>query len=180
MCSRVKTPRWLRDIRTQFATAMDWHIAEQTASFVKAGDKLPFVIQGREGHRVLSSSTWGVPINDGRIYNARMENVSKRPMWNDPANKRVIIPITSFWERNVWVRPKDDQILPAAGLYIPVYSEKPLVICTFDLLNQTVPELQKLRGPFILNSDDIEGWLTGTVSTDTIRPAVIDFALSKA
>jgi hypothetical protein len=164
MCARTRTSRSLRDIRNRFLTQLDYRISEPSSQYSYPGSTIPFVIKGKEVDRVLSSSTWGYPLNNDTnkyIYNARIENVPTKSFWHPYQNSRVLIPVTSFFEKDEWFAPKDHNLIALGGLYMRDTYFRSLIVCTTPSVQ---PDMiaSNSRMPVVIHQDQWSDWLDPT------------------
>ena len=115
MCGRYYLDEQLKYDLTRWVIIPDGHIFPY-------GDIHP----GEEGFIILKGhygdyKTWGYPLNQKRVFNARIETVLEKKMFKEDAVKRrCIIPISGFyeWDRaHAQYRFTNNHILYLAGIY---------------------------------------------------------------
>jgi putative SOS response-associated peptidase YedK len=150
------------------------------------------VIHAKESDRELTTMRWGlVPFfwkktlkEAPSTFNARAETAAEKPMFRSAfKNGRCIIPASGFYE---WTGGKKDRqphlftardgspILAFAGLLdkwrAPEGEE--LLSCTIIVsgANEWMTSYHD-RMPVLLKADEIDGWLSGSLGQEVLKPA---------
>lgn len=151
MCGRYYLDEQLKDDLTRWVIIPDGHIFPY-------GDIHP----GEEGFIILKGhygdyKTWGYPLDQKRVFNARIETVLEKKMFKEDAVKRrCIIPISGFyeWDRaHTQYRFTNHHILYLAGIYQDDY---------FTILTKEAEDIMSgihSRMPVIVSFEDIDLWL---------------------
>jgi putative SOS response-associated peptidase YedK len=142
-----------------------------------------------EGKRELVSMRWGlVPFfwkkslkEVPATFNARAESIAEKPMFREAfRRRRCIIPASGFFE---WTGERGDKqphlftaadgspILAFAGLWDrwrnPATGEELLLVSGAS--DWMIPYHDRM--PVLLSAGDIDGWLSGMLGADALRPA---------
>ena len=146
---------------------------------VRPTNEAPVIIHQGTGVISLENLRWGFSKWDGKgvIINARVETLQVKPMFSKVLQiGRCVVPAGEYYEwkktgrENVkhFIKDKDSNLLFMAGLYrtAPDGIGREFVIITKD----PDSEVEKVhdRMPVLLKVDQIEDWLSGTLSPDDI------------
>jgi putative SOS response-associated peptidase YedK len=127
-------------------------------------------------------AVWGFPKFNakGVIINARAESVlEKRTFRESVMNRRCVIPSNGFYEwdsskQKFYFRRNESDILYMAGIYNYYQEECRFVILTTNA-NESMEQIHD-RMPVVLESDEIEQWISDNNSTSRIlnkRPPLL-------
>ena len=172
MCARTKITQSFRDIRNKFLTQLDFNLPDTISEFYIPGNTIPFVIKGKQVSRVLTASTWGYPLNNQTnnfVYNARIENVKTKSFWQPYQASRILIPVSSFLERDHWFKHEQSELIALGGLFMRDTFYQSVVICTTNSLQ---PDLMSVhnRMPFVVRQENWSEWLDPTCDISMFRP----------
>ena len=191
MCGRYVTPEEAEAERIFRVHKIEW---EFLRSYNVAPSQLVPVVRMRDGEREGVRLRWGlvpyfargVPPRYSTI-NAAIEKLAVNPSWRGPWTRaqRCILPATGFYEWHVnedrsktpfYITCADQPVFGLAGLWDASRADDGSVIqsCTIITMppNPLLAEIHnaKQRMPAILQSQDIDAWLTGPI--DQARAAL--------
>jgi putative SOS response-associated peptidase YedK len=191
MCGRYVTPEEAEAERIFRVRRIEW---EFPRSYNVAPSQPVPVVRMNDGEREGVRLRWGlvpyfargVPPRYSTI-NAAIEKLAVNPSWRGPwaRGQRCILPATGFYEWHVnedrsktpfYITCADQPVFGLAGLWDASRADDGSVIesCTIITMppNPLLAEIHnaKQRMPAILQSQDIEAWLTGPI--DQARAAL--------
>lgn len=151
MCGRYYLDEQLKYDLTKWVIIADGHIFPY--GDIHPGEEGFIILRGHYG----DYKTWGYPLNQKRVFNARIESVLGKKMFKEDAVKRrCIIPISGFyeWDRaHTQYRFTNNHILYLAGIYHDDY---------FTILTKEAEDIISgihSRIPVIVSFEDIDLWL---------------------
>jgi putative SOS response-associated peptidase YedK len=191
MCGRYVTPEEAEAERIFRVHRIEW---EFLRSYNVAPSQLVPVVRVRDGEREGVRLRWGlvpyfargVPPRYSTI-NAAIEKLAVNPSWRGPWTRaqRCILPATGFYEWHVnedrsktpfYITCADQPVFGLAGLWDASRADDGSVIQSCAIVtmspNSLLAEIHnaKQRMPAILQSQDIQAWLTGSI--DQARAAL--------
>jgi putative SOS response-associated peptidase YedK len=191
MCGRYVTPEEAEAERIFRVHRIEW---EFLRSYNVAPSQLVPVVRVRDGEREGVRLRWGlvpyfargVPPRYSTI-NAAIEKLAFNPSWRGPwtRGQRCVLPATGFYEWHVnedrsktpfYITCADQPVFGLAGLWDASRADDGSVIQSCAIVtmspNSLLAEIHnaKQRMPAILQSQDIQAWLTGPI--DQARAAL--------
>jgi len=191
MCGRYVTPEEAEAERIFRVHRIEW---EFLRSYNVAPSQLVPVVRMRDGEREGVRLRWGlvpyfargVPPRYSTI-NAAIEKLAVNPSWRGPWTRaqRCILPATGFYEWHVnedrsktpfYITCADQPVFGLAGLWDASRADDGSVIQSCAIItmspNSLLAEIHnaKQRMPAILQSQDIQAWLSGPI--DQARAAL--------
>ncbi len=136
------------------------------------GTVVPAVVL-RRNMRILTGMHWGY----GEVYNARVETVKSKSFWADSYdNRRMVFPISAFWERH-WFASAEP--MAAAGIYRVTIKEgkrqleaSMLTQSSTDIVSRSHP-----RMPVFIPLNQLDSWLDGSKDvTQVARELELEYA----
>ncbi len=132
------------------------------------------VVYQQEHYLTAGKMSWGFPRyqKNGLLINARAETITERPTFRDSAlHRRCVIPANHYYEWNtdrekVSFWRKDAPLLYMAGIYQLFQGQARFVVITTGA-NDSVRHVHD-RMPLILESDELERWVTDDQAVDFI------------
>jgi len=149
---------------------------------VRPTNSAPVLMKKDEGIS-FESVKWGFKKWDGKgvIINARCETIRIKNMFSKVIEAgRCVVPAGEFFEweridkkkRKHFIKDKNDNILFMAGLYRDTEEGREFVVIT----KKATGDMEKIhdRMPVILNVNQIEEWLNGSMSPDDFEKMNFD------
>ena len=140
------------------------------------GDTAPVITRNGDG-LVFESVKWGFKkwSGAGVIINARAETAARKSTFSKLIETgRCVVPAGEFFEwekvadgkKKYYAKDANGNLLFMAGLYRDRNGEREFVILT----GEATGEMAKIhdRVPVILRTDQIEGWLTGAITPESL------------
>jgi putative SOS response-associated peptidase YedK len=161
-------------------------------------DPVDVVLPGEDGRKYqemrwgLVPYWWSKPLKELRVasFNARVETVVTKPFFRDAFKKRrCLMPVSGYYEWQATPEGKQPHyftardgspVLTVAALWDEwkdrANPDKPFRSCTMIITqpNDFVAEVHD-RMPALLRPDQIEGWLSGAMSAEDLRPVDNDY-----
>lgn len=123
---------------------------------ITPGTKAPVVVYLNDCY-MTKYMTWGFPMKDKYIYNARSETILEKDFFQSVYTHRCLIPVSGFYE---WTNKKQpvsyelDKPFYIAG----IYQNNHFCMITTKA-NHYVQHIHH-RMPLVLQGDDVKKWLT--------------------
>jgi len=146
------------------------HLEKKTE--VAPGSRAQIILQNEEGIFTTQSAIWGFshfdPNKKSVIFNTRSETARKKQMFKNAVEKsRCLIPISGFFEwtdlkQKYRFTSQENSIMYVAGIY---QMDRFSMLTT--VANSSMKPIHN-RIPLILETDDLEDWLTNDKLTEEL------------
>jgi putative SOS response-associated peptidase YedK len=152
--------------RTLISRFVNFDYASAYNEDVTAGRQLITIAGHNEEGKFFARTNFGTYIGETLIFNARSETLRSRPSWKNSVQKqRILVPVSSFYERGSFFHPVDENVFALAGITVnnPDGTHSAIVI-TRSAINEVAKVHHRM--PVVMPEDFWNDWLNPDVPID--------------